>query len=35
MDEELNTLTPDVILETNFSDLKKGIDPVYEWVKKQ
>lgn len=34
-DEELNTLAPDVILETSFSDLKKGIDPIYEWVKKQ
>ena len=34
-DEEVNSLTPDVIIETSFSDFMKGIDPVYEWIKKQ
>lgn len=34
-DEDVNTLTPDILLEASFSDFSKGIDPVYEWVKKQ
>lgn len=34
-DENVNTITPDVPIEMSFSDLAKGIDPVYEWVKKQ
>lgn len=34
-DENLNTITPDVLIETSFADYVKGIDPVYEWVKKQ
>jgi len=33
--EDLNTIAPDVIIETSFSDFKKGIDPVYEWIKNQ
>ena len=35
VEEDVNTLTPDVLLETSFVDFSKGIDPVYEWVKKQ
>lgn len=35
VDQDVNTLTPDVYLETSFADFSKGIDPVYEWVKKQ
>ena len=34
-DENVSTITPDVIVEMSFSDLLKGIDPVYEWIKKQ
>jgi C-terminal processing protease CtpA/Prc len=33
--EDLKTIRPDVIIESSFSDFKKGIDPVYEWIKKQ
>lgn len=34
-DEEVQTLKPDVVIEPGFADFKQGIDPVYEWVKKQ
>lgn len=34
-DENVNTIAPDVPIEMSFSDLEKGIDPVYEWIKKQ
>ncbi len=34
-DEDVNTITPDVKIEMTFFDFKKGIDPVYEWVKQQ
>jgi len=33
--ENVNTITPDVTIELSFSDFMKGIDPVYEWIKKQ
>lgn len=34
-DENLTTLTPDVTIEASFQDFTKGIDPVYEWIKRQ
>ena len=34
-DEEMNSLKPDVELETSFEDYKRGIDPVYDWIKVQ
>ncbi len=34
-EENINTISPDIIIEMSFSDLKHGIDPVYEWIKKQ
>lgn len=34
-DEDVNTIKPDVFIETSFSDFAKGIDPVYEWVRMQ
>jgi C-terminal processing protease CtpA/Prc len=34
-DKNENTITPDVKIEMSFSDFTKGIDPVYEWIKKQ
>lgn len=34
-DENTNTIIPDIAIEMSFSDFMKGIDPVYEWVKKQ
>ncbi len=34
-EEETNTIVPDIKIETSFQDFKRGIDPVYEWVKKQ
>jgi hypothetical protein len=34
-DENENTITPDVKIEMSFSDFTKGIDPIYEWIKKQ
>ncbi|MDR1198794.1 MAG: hypothetical protein LBK94_07235 [Prevotellaceae bacterium] len=34
-DEDVNTITPDIKIETSFSDFMKGIDPVYEWIKQQ
>lgn len=34
-DENGNTLKPNVTIEMSFSDFTKGVDPVYEWVKRQ
>lgn len=34
-EEGMTTVYPDVELKTTFSDCVNGIDPVYEWVKKQ
>lgn len=34
-DQDIQTLRPDVVIESNFADFKQGVDPVYEWVKKQ
>lgn len=34
-EEDISTLKPDVQIEMSFSDFTKGIDPVFEWVKKQ
>ena len=34
-DENINTIKPNVTIEMSFSGFTKGIDPVYEWVKKQ
>ena len=30
-----NTITPDVLIKTKYDDFKKGIDPIFEYVKKQ
>lgn len=32
-EEDINTLVPDIPVETTFSDYSKGIDPVYERIK--
>ena len=29
-----NTITPEVIIERTYEDFKNGIDPIFEWVKK-
>ncbi len=34
-DEKINTITPEIKLEPSFSDFSRGIDPAYEWVKRQ
>ncbi len=34
-DKDVNTLSPDIPIESSFRDFKEGIDPVYEWIKKQ
>lgn len=34
-DEKVNTINPDIKLEPSFSDFVSGIDPAYEWIKKQ
>jgi len=34
-DEDVNTISPDVKIEMSFLNFTKGIDPVYEWIKKQ
>ncbi|MCI1785296.1 MAG: hypothetical protein LKI59_04035 [Bacteroidales bacterium] len=34
-DEDLKTIMPDYTIEMSFRDLKTGIDPVIEWIKKQ
>ncbi|MBK8626894.1 MAG: hypothetical protein IPN86_15405 [Saprospiraceae bacterium] len=34
-DEKVNTISPDIKLEPSFSDFDSGIDPAYEWIKKQ
>lgn len=34
-DEDIHTLIPDIPVETTFSDYSKGIDPVYECIKRQ
>lgn len=33
--KDVSTLVPDVKIEMSFSDLMKGIDPIYEWIKQQ
>jgi hypothetical protein len=33
--QKVSSLIPEVKLSTSFSDYKNGIDPVYEWIKKQ
>ncbi len=33
-DEDVTTITPDVIIETSFEDYINGIDPIYEWINK-
>ena len=35
VDVELNTLSPDVEIETSYDDFVKGIDPILEWIKGQ
>jgi hypothetical protein len=30
-----NSLKPDIEIESDFNDFKRGIDPVYEWIKEQ
>lgn len=34
-DKDLNTITPDKIIEPSFADFKNGKDPVFEWILKQ
>lgn len=34
-DQDLNSITPDIPIEISFSELQKGIDPIFEWIKKQ
>jgi hypothetical protein len=34
-DDDSNSLKPDVLFETSYSDFLNGIDPAYEWVKRQ
>lgn len=34
-DQEVSTLAPDVTIKMSFSDLAKGVDPVYEWIRAQ
>lgn len=34
-DENVSTIRPDIKLEPGFSDFVSGIDPAYEWIKKQ
>jgi len=33
-ENDVNTIIPDIEIETNYIDFKQGIDPVYEWIKK-
>ena len=33
-DEDINTITPDFIIETSFDEYIRGIDPVFDWVLK-
>uniref|UniRef100_UPI003565AF30 S41 family peptidase n=1 Tax=Ancylomarina sp. TaxID=1970196 RepID=UPI003565AF30 len=32
-DEDINTIVPDICIETSFEDYMNGVDPVYEWIK--
>lgn len=34
-EKDVNTINPDVKVEESFDDFKLGIDPVFEWIKKQ
>ena len=34
-DGKVSTLSPEIKLESSFSDFDNGIDPAYEWIKKQ
>lgn len=33
VEENVNTIVPDVIIQTSYEDYINGIDPIYEWVK--
>lgn len=33
--KEIDTIEPDMPIEMSFADFKKGVDPVFEWVKAQ
>ena len=33
--EEMDTVKPDKLIEPSFEDYQKGIDPVFNWIKKQ
>lgn len=33
--KEIDTIEPDMPIEMSFADFKKGVDPVFEWVKTQ
>ena len=35
VDTDLNTIKPDIEIETSFEDFSNGIDPIFEWIKKQ
>jgi len=34
-DGKVSTISPEIKLESSFSDFDHGIDPAYEWIKKQ
>ncbi len=34
-DREMNTIKPDIEIGTSFNDFINGIDPIFEWIKKQ
>ena len=35
IEKEMNTIKPNIVIETSFVDFINGIDPVYEWIIKQ
>lgn len=34
-EKEIETIEPDMSIEMSFADFKKGVDPVFEWIKAQ
>lgn len=34
-EEDINTISPDITQESSFRDFSKGIDPAFEWIRKQ
>lgn len=35
IDKDMATITPDITLEVSFENYKQGVDPIFEWIRRQ